>query len=282
MSLPDLSPSSGLRRSRAAVLGVSLFAIGALLVPATVAAHNPNASLTCQDGQPVLNIDLTDYNDQVKNTVSAAIDGNLVLDVTTFASSYANAFSAGSPFAGHTAQVVVIAGDDPTAAKGWSAVINLGLDPCQQPTPPPTPTATPTPSSTATATPTPTPTATPTPSSTATATPTPTPTATATPSSTATATPTPTPTATSTPKPSESAPPSPTGSALPSQSASATPTGSADAASGTPKVTPPATNTGGPAGGSGTAGLLLALALMGLATTGILVLVPNPVNRRRR
>ena len=90
---------------------------------------------------------------------------------------------------------------------------------------------------------------------------------------------TPTPSDSATPIPTETAPP--TGSAEPS-SGTPTPTGSAEASSGTPGLTPPATSTDGPSNGSGDGALLLVLALMGLGTTGILVLVPNPVSRRRR
>lgn len=85
--------------------------------------------------------------------------------------------------------------------------------------------------------------------------------------------------------PSESASPSdsapPTGSAEPS-SGSPTPTGSADASSGTPGVTPPATSTDGSSGGPGNGALLLVLVLMVVGTTGVLVLAPSPVSRRRR
>lgn len=90
---------------------------------------------------------------------------------------------------------------------------------------------------------------------------------------------TPTPTDTATPTPTDTAPP--TGSAEPS-SGTPTPTGSAEASSGTPGVTPPATSTDGSNGGSGNGALLLVLALMAIGTTGVLVLAPSPVNRRRR
>lgn len=111
----------------------------------------------------------------------------------------------------------------------------------------------------------------------------PTPSESASPTDSATPTPTdsatPTPSDSATPIPTETAPP--TGSAEPS-SGTPTPTGSAEASSGTPGVTPPATSTDGTSNGSGNGALLLVLGLMGLGTTGILILVPNPVNRRRR
>ncbi|MGH2512071.1 MAG: hypothetical protein ACRDGQ_05240 [Candidatus Limnocylindrales bacterium] len=128
---------------------------GLLLMTAGIAtAHNPNASLSCNDGTPTLTIDLTEYEAGYTNTVSASIDGTSVLAATTFATDYSNSFDAGSPYVSHTAQVVVAAGDDPTGSEGWSKTINLQSPACLEPTPTPSPTPTPTP----TATPTPTPT----------------------------------------------------------------------------------------------------------------------------
>ena len=79
----------------------------------------------------------------------------------------------------------------------------------------------------------------------------------------------------------QSSSPTPSGSAEAS-SGTPTPTGSAEAASGTPGVTPPATSTDGSTGGSGDGALLFVLALMAVGTTGLLVLAPSPVRRRRR
>ena len=106
---------------------------------------------------------------------------------------------------------------------------------------------------------------------------TPTPSESASPSESAT----PTPCGCATPTPSESATPTPSGSAEAS-SGTPTPSGSAEASSGTPGVTPPATSTDGTSGGSGNGALLFVLALMALGTTGVLVLAPSPVSRRRR
>jgi hypothetical protein len=138
----------------AALVSVALLAgtVGA------VNAHNPNASLSCNNGQPKLVISLTAYNSSYTNTVGASIDGSTVLATTTFGSSFSTTISAGSPYVGHTAIVVIVAGDDPTGSKGWTKTYNLTATGCQKPTP--TPTATATPTATHTATPTATPTAT--------------------------------------------------------------------------------------------------------------------------
>ncbi len=114
---------------------------GLLLVSAGLAsAHVPSASLSCNDGSPVLTIDLTLYEPAFTNTVSASIDDASVLDTTTFLTTYSATIEAGSPYVGHTAEVVVKAGDDPTGSEGWSKVIDLSMGPCLDPTPTPTPT----------------------------------------------------------------------------------------------------------------------------------------------
>jgi hypothetical protein len=232
---------------------------GLLLMTAGIAsAHNPNASLSCNDGNPVLNISLTNYQASFTNTVSATIDGTSVLATTTFGTTYSHSFSAGSPFVAHTAQVIVLAGDDPTGSKGYSRTINLSSEACLAPTPTPKPTPTPTP------VPTPTPTAVPTPTPTAVPTPTP----------TAVPTPTPTPVATQLAAPT----PTPTGSALPTDSASAPPSGGVEAATATPRVTAPSTSTidqGSSSGPGGSIGFVVAL-LGAIA----LVVAFTPIKRR--
>jgi hypothetical protein len=219
------------RRTKALILP----AIAGLLVATAgiATAHNPNASLSCNNGSPVLNISLTLYQASFTNTVAATVDGATVLPTTTFGASYSGSFSAGSPYIAHTAQVVIKAGDDPTGSKGFSRTINLSSAACLAPTPTPKPTPTPTPTPTPAPTPTPTPTATPTP------------------------TPTPAPT------------PTPTGSVLPSESASPSPSGGVEAATATPRATPPSTGTidqassGGPGGSIGfVVALLAAIALV--------------------
>ncbi len=246
--------------------------VGLLLVTAgVVSAHNPNASLSCNNGSPVLNINLTQYQSAYTNTVSASIDGTSVLATTTFGSSFSTSIAAGSPYVAHTAQVIVKAGDDPTGSKGWSRTINLSSEACLAPTP--------TPKSTPTPTPSPVPTPTPTPVATPTATPVPTP------------TPTPSPVVTPTPVPSENPTPTPTptGSVLPtaSPSPSASPSGGVEAATATPRVTAPSTSTvdqgssSGPGGSIGFAVALLAAIALVLAFTP-LKLRRQPAGRNKR
>jgi hypothetical protein len=133
----------------------------AIVAAGTVDAHNPSATLTCVEGSPSLHIGLSNYNGNVANSVSWGIDGASDSAPLAFSTSYTNLINAGSPFVGHTAQVVILAGDDPTGSHGWTITYNLSVDPCQDatpapPTPTPTPTATPTPEVTPTPVPTPT------------------------------------------------------------------------------------------------------------------------------
>ena len=255
-----------LRRSRAAAVGVSLFA-AALLVPASVAAQSLPETVTVSWLLPVapqVKLDVEDasignfssiFPQVYVAQVEGASLGNEALlpqcgyvqedvyllnsqdDVALLASLEANGLTESNGKAG-----------DHTIVQHW--MFEFAGD-CS--TPSPSESASPT----DTATPTPTDTATPTPTDTATH----------------------PPTDTATPTPTDTAPP--TGSAEPS-SGTPTPTGSAEASSGTPGVTPPATSTDGSNGGSGNGALLLVLALMAIGTTGVLVLAPSPVNRRRR
>jgi hypothetical protein len=224
-----------------------------LLLYAGVAdAHVPSAALTCQDGSPVLGINLTRYNAGYTNTVSASVDGTVVLSTTVFGTSYSNSFDISNPLIGHTAQVVVKAGDDPTGSQGWTKTLSLSLPACQQPTPTPTPTPTATPTPTLTPTPTPTPTPRPTPSGSVEAT--------------------------------SSA--SPSGSVEATSSAS--PSGGVEAATATPGTTVPATNAiGAVTGGPGSSlGFLIILFAAVLLAAGFAPLArhqqPSGRNARRR
>jgi hypothetical protein len=146
-------------------------------------------------------------------------------------------------------------------------------EPTPTPTPEPTPTPTPEPTPTPTPEPTPTPTPTPTPEPTPTPTPEPTPTPTPTTEPTPTAEPTPTPT------PEVSVEPSVEPSVSPTPTP--TPTGEVLPATGTPPVTPPATDTAtlAPSAVSAT-GLAAALAALA-AVSLILMAVPARTRRRR-
>jgi prealbumin domain-containing protein len=156
----------------------------ALLAPATVSAHTPNVTLTCQNS---LVVNLTQYNAGGSNTVAVSIDGSAVAGSPfSFTSSYSHTFAVTPPTASHTATVAINAWDDPTGSKGWTKTFNLSIAACVQATPEPTPTPTPEPTPTPTPEPTPTPTPEPTP------TPTPEPTPTPTPEPTPTPTPLPT------------------------------------------------------------------------------------------
>ena len=114
--------------------GVMVFAgagTALLATPGVASAHTPNVTFTCEQSGPVLDINLTAYNSGVTNTVAATIDGGTVLATTTFGSSYSHSFPGGSPFVGHSAQVVVIAGDDPDGTHGWTKTFNPSVPACQ-------------------------------------------------------------------------------------------------------------------------------------------------------
>jgi hypothetical protein len=163
-------PRHGRRSSWLALVALSS---AALFAPASVSAHTPNVSLTCQNG---LVVNLTQYNAGGSNTVAVSIDGSAVAGSPfSFTSSYSHTFAVTPPTASHTATVAINAWDDPTGSKGWTKTFNLSIAACVQATPEPTPTPTPEPTPTPTPEPTPTPTPEPTPTPTPTPEPTPTP-----------------------------------------------------------------------------------------------------------
>jgi len=260
---------ANLRRSRGAALGVSLLAAAALLVPAAVAANTLPETVTVSWSLPVAPDVQLDAAGKLPSNFGAIFPQVYVAQV--------DGASLGSedllPQCGYVQEDVYLlktqddvdllasleangltlsngkAGDH-SIVQSW--IFEYAGD-CSTPTP--SESASPSES----ATPTPCGCATPTPSESA----------------------TPTPSESATPTPSESATPTPSGSAEAS-SGTPTPSGSAEASSGTPGVTPPATSTDGTSGGSGNGALLFVLALMALGTTGVLVLAPSPVSRRRR
>ena len=125
------------RRLRA-ILGLTM-ALGALgMGGGSASAHNPSASMACQgeqDPQPILQVDLAQYNGT--NHVTITIDGVAppVVD-QDFGNAYAITLDAGGPFKAHTAQVVVTAHDDPTGSKGWTVTYDLSAPACQVKEPP--------------------------------------------------------------------------------------------------------------------------------------------------
>lgn len=105
----------------------------------TSLAHTPSASMACegeQDPQPILRVNLTQYNGT--NHVTIKVDGDTVVD-EDFGNSWSTTLDAGSPTKAHVAQVVILAHDDPTGSKGWSKTYDLEAPACQEPPPPPPP-----------------------------------------------------------------------------------------------------------------------------------------------
>ena len=284
-------------RMRARWLGWLMVAsmIGLALFPfsGTALGHTPSATLTCEDG---LVVSLTLYevapNDSTPNRVDVSIDGVPVPGSpfsfgATFQQTWTQQTSPDllSPTEPHTATVKVTAFDDPNWP-AWNPTYHLSIDACAEPTPTPTvaPTPTPTvePTPTPTVEPTPTPTVAPTPTPTVEPTPTPTveptPTPTVEPTPTPTVAPTPTPTVEPTPTPTVAPTPTPTVEPTPT----ATPSGSVEAVTGTPEITPPPTDSLTSASGSPNNSWRLLLLGMAGILAGILLLMPAEPERTRR
>jgi hypothetical protein len=166
-------------RGRTTVLA-ALVGLLAMLLPALAGvaiAHTPSASFQCVSGTPTLQVDLTNYNAGYTNRVSVTIDG--VNDATYFNYSFGTTFhhtwTPSPSTSSHAATVVVLAGDDPTNANGYSPTYRLSVPACTSPASP-TPTLTQPPTQSPRPTPTPVVTATPVVTSTPTQSPPPTPT----------------------------------------------------------------------------------------------------------
>lgn len=101
----------------------------AMLVPGTATAHNPSASVACEDGQPTLLVDLQAYNGT--NHVKVKVDGQTIVD-QDFGSSYTLTTTVGSPYSAHDVKVTVLAHDDPAATRGWSVTYDLHAPACKE------------------------------------------------------------------------------------------------------------------------------------------------------
>ena len=126
------------RRRVAGSAAALLFAVGGLLPlsAGVVQAHDLSATFTCSDSDassPVLSIHLGDFGATFTNTVAASIDGTSVLATTTFLTDYSATFPGGDPTVGHSAEVVVTAGDDPDGSKGFTKTFELTVGHCQTP-----------------------------------------------------------------------------------------------------------------------------------------------------
>ncbi len=126
------------RRRVAGSAAALLFAVGGLLPlsAGVVQAHDLSATFTCSDSDassPVLSIHLGDFGATFTNTVAASIDGTSVLATTTFLTDYSATFPGGDPTVGHSAEVVVFAGDDPDGSKGFTKTFELTVGHCQTP-----------------------------------------------------------------------------------------------------------------------------------------------------
>src|SRR5262245_3666691 len=106
MESPSMYAHARARRPAVRKLGwltvIALIA-AAFAAPATVSAHTPSASLTCQDGLKVI---LSSYNTGGTNTVAVSIDGSPVAGSPfTFGSSFNQTFPVSPPTSAHTATV---------------------------------------------------------------------------------------------------------------------------------------------------------------------------------
>jgi hypothetical protein len=121
---------------RASWLAVLSLTGAALLIPASVFAHTPHVSLTCEGG---LIVDLADYK-AGPNTVTITIDGTAVAGSPfSFNTDFSQTFVVAPPTVPHTASVAIFAWDDPTGSKGFTQTFDLSVEACVAPTPTPTP-----------------------------------------------------------------------------------------------------------------------------------------------
>jgi len=119
-------------RSSARTALAGIVAMAGLAFAAPASAHVPSATMGClgeTDPQPILQVDLTQYNGT--NHVLITIDGATVRD-EDFGASFSATIDAGSPFVAHAAQVVVTAHDDPEGTHGWTKTYDLGAPACQE------------------------------------------------------------------------------------------------------------------------------------------------------
>lgn len=118
------------RAGLAAIVALTSLAFGG----AAASAHNPSTSFGCEgpvtDKQPILQVDLLQYNGT--NHVTVTIDGTVKVD-TDFGDSYSLTLDAGKPTKPHTAIVNVVAHDDPQGTHGWTFSQTLQAPACQRP-----------------------------------------------------------------------------------------------------------------------------------------------------
>lgn len=97
---------------------------------AAVSAHTWHNSLSCDDGQPVLRTNNTQYatHQGPDNFITIVLDGQTIVDNVEFDGSYVESFPAGSPYESHTATITVTAWDNDR----WSYVETVTSGPCQE------------------------------------------------------------------------------------------------------------------------------------------------------
>ncbi|GAB3452669.1 hypothetical protein GCM10027436_52540 [Actinophytocola sediminis] len=131
--------STSRRRFGAAVgaFGVSVVAAAALIgMAGTASAHTPKFSSDCAEDGSWVKVELTQYNDKEANTVAVSIDGAVVAE-EEFGKGFEQTFDKLDPAAEHTAEIKVVAWDDPDASKGFSFTEGLTIEACAQPSTPP-------------------------------------------------------------------------------------------------------------------------------------------------
>ncbi|QNP61889.1 LAETG motif-containing sortase-dependent surface protein [Streptomyces genisteinicus] len=146
-----------LRRSAALVVAAAAGVLGLGLAAGPAVAHTPTWSVTCDE----VDIKLTNYGRNTKNTVTVSVDGKELLPTETFENDFAKKLALPEHDKEVAVRLVVVAQDGDKYSRDETKTAPV----CEEP---PSPTPSPTPS---TSEPTPTPTPTPTPSATPSGTP---------------------------------------------------------------------------------------------------------------
>lgn len=140
-----------LRRSAALVVAAAAGVLGLGLAAGPAVAHTPTWSVTCDE----VDIKLTNYGRNTKNTVTVSVDGKELLPTETFENDFAKKLALPEHDKEVAVRLVVVAQDGDKYSRDETKTAPV----CEEP---PSPTPSPTPStSEPTPTPTPTPSATP-------------------------------------------------------------------------------------------------------------------------
>lgn len=111
-----------------AAVALAVAAVLALATPAS--AHTPKVKASCQDEVTTLEVKLSNYNAQDRNTLTVVADGEAIIDKKVFETTFDKKWSDFDPAVEHEFVVKVVAWDDPDGTKGWSTSETLRVKAC--------------------------------------------------------------------------------------------------------------------------------------------------------